>query len=299
MNYFNGFFRLVILGCVMVVCVAFLGVGAGAALAGSLDSPAAPTSAGSAMYTLEDIYNRLNVGAAGAKRTGAFTEPSSGPVAAGHTLDEVMQKAPYLDDAAGANIGDVLSGKKFWCLTSTGWGIKTGTYSGGGGSCTAAPVEKTGQTVSYRTGDDGDLERGVPWPNPRFSDKGNGTVTDNLTGLTWLKSANCGGTRNWDTAVTWCRSLASGSCGLSDGSTAGTWRLPNLKELQSIVDYGHTYPSIPAGHPFTGVQSYNYWSSNSKADAPATKWTLTLRDGAVGWHSGGNLDYVWPVKGGQ
>jgi hypothetical protein len=41
-------------------------------LAGSLDSPAAPTAAGSAMFTLEDIYNRLNDGTAGSKRTGAF-----------------------------------------------------------------------------------------------------------------------------------------------------------------------------------------------------------------------------------
>ena len=44
-----------------------------------------------------------------------------------------------------------------------------------------APVEKTGQTTSYGIGDDGDLEKGIPWPNPRFTDNLNGTVTDNLT----------------------------------------------------------------------------------------------------------------------
>jgi hypothetical protein len=52
-----------------------------------------------------------------------------------------------------------------------------------------APVEKTGQMTSYATGDDGDHEQGVAWPNPRFNDRGNGTVVDNLTGLTWLKDA--------------------------------------------------------------------------------------------------------------
>lgn len=33
-----------------------------------------------------------------------------------------------------------------------------------------APVEKTGQTYSARSGDDGNLQKGVPWPNPRFSE---------------------------------------------------------------------------------------------------------------------------------
>ena len=64
----------------------------------------------------------------------------------------------------------------------------------GGGSGYPAPVHKTGQTTSYATGDDGDLEKGVAWPNPRFTDNSDGTVTDNLTGLIWLKNANCFGT---------------------------------------------------------------------------------------------------------
>ena len=46
-----------------------------------------------------------------------------------------------------------------------------------------APVPKTGFTGSVATGDDGDLKKGVAWPSPRFTDHGNGTVTDKLTGL--------------------------------------------------------------------------------------------------------------------
>ena len=60
------------------------------AYSGTLDSPASPTGTSSAMYTLTDIYNRLDTGTATAKRTGAFTEPSSGPAATGKTLDDVM-----------------------------------------------------------------------------------------------------------------------------------------------------------------------------------------------------------------
>ena len=57
------------------------------------------------------------------------------------------------------------------------------------------PVPKTGQTTSYATGDDGDLERGAALVTPRFTDNLDGTVTDNQTGLIWLKDANCFGFR--------------------------------------------------------------------------------------------------------
>ncbi len=63
-------------------------------------------------------------------------------------------------------------------------GCTTEQVSGGG-------VLKTGQTTTFATGDDGDYQAGVPVPNPRFTDNGDGTVTDNLTGLTWLKNASC------------------------------------------------------------------------------------------------------------
>ncbi len=46
-------------------------------------------------------------------------------------------------------------------------------------------LPRTGQTDRHATGDDGDLEKGVAWPTPRFMDNGNGTITDNLTGLMW------------------------------------------------------------------------------------------------------------------
>ena len=164
------------------------------AYSGTLDSPASPTGTSSAMYTLSDIYNRLNIGTATAKRTGAFSEPTAGPTArTGRTLDEVMAKAPSKDDTNGASASHVLSGKTFWGVTSAGWGTQTGSMAG-------SSVEKTGQTTLYATGDDGDLEKGVTWPNPRFTNNGNGTVTDNLTGLIWLRNANAFSTRTWEHA---------------------------------------------------------------------------------------------------
>jgi hypothetical protein len=100
-----------------------------------------------------------------------------------------------------------------------------------------APVPKTGQTTSYATGDDGDLKKGVAWPTPRFTDNNNGTVTDNLTGLIWMKNANAFGMRTWAQALSDANGLHDdGINDLKDGSQAGDWRLPNRKELESLVD---------------------------------------------------------------
>ena len=119
----------------------------GGVLAGDLDSPAPPGHAGSAMYTLEDLYNRLDTGAAGSKRAGAFTEPTAGPGPTGHTLDEVMGKMPAVDDINGAGVAEVLAGKTFWGLTSGAWGSRTGNITNNGAGGTITPGT-SGQTVA-------------------------------------------------------------------------------------------------------------------------------------------------------
>ena len=90
---------------------------AGPVAAGDLDAPAAPTAPGSAMYTLEDLYQRLNAGTAGVPRPGAFVEPTAGPGGTMHTLNDIMARMPALDNLNGATAADVLSGKSFWGLT--------------------------------------------------------------------------------------------------------------------------------------------------------------------------------------
>lgn len=103
---------------------------AGAAFAGSLEAPAGPNDPESAMFTLDDIYQRLTTGAAGEKRTGAFTEPGNGPQGmdtANPTLDEVMSAAPVMDNVNGATPDDVAAGKTFWGLKDGVWGLQVGT----------------------------------------------------------------------------------------------------------------------------------------------------------------------------
>jgi hypothetical protein len=158
----------------------------------------------------------------------------------------------------------------------------------------------TGQTTSYYSGDDGASKKGVSWPNPRFTDNGNGTVTDNLTGLIWLKNANCYGGITWQSALNAANSLVSGQCGLSDGSTAGNWRLPTRTELLSLVDFSQYNPPFPSGYPFTNVQTgMDYWSSTTYAGHTPDAWIVSLADGLVSIPDKSNSLYVLPVRGGQ
>ena len=162
----------------------------------------------------------------------------------------------------------------------------------------------TGETYSYAAGDDADLQVGVAWPNPRFTDNNNGTVTDNLTGLVWLKNAYCKeitpygfGTLRWADALTRVKSLASGTCGLTDSSTDGQWRLPNRKELQSLLAHSRRSPALPDGHPFSDVQADDYWSSSTYAGNPDEAWHISLGDGSMYYSNKSYNSYnVLPVR---
>lgn len=158
-----------------------------------------------------------------------------------------------------------------------------------------ALVSKTGQTASYRTGDDGDLEMGVAWPNPRFTDLVDGTVVDNLTGLEWVKephalSGNFGAT-NWNSAIDFCNNLVY--AGHSD------WRLPNIKELWSLIDCGRYNPSLPTNYPFLGLYGTNgtYWASTTYSSSTDTALAVDISSGSFSGGNGTYKFYVWPVHG--
>jgi len=283
--------------------------------AGSPDNPPGPPDTTNS-YTLEDIYDRLDIGTAGVQST--FTEPSSGPeTGTMHTLNEVMSMAPVVDNANGATMADVVSGKTFWGLTTGGWGLQTGTLTGVG----MANIPKTGQTIAHTTGDDGDLEMGLAWPVPRFITGTTGVVTDTLTGLIWLEDAHCAqNTIDWSNALLgWINELnTSGTmngkdCGdtSNGGSHQTDWRLPNVRELQSLIHYGFYNPALPntagtgqysSGDPFLDVQwcsSCYYWSSTIRASNSNYAWGVDMQTGEVVIELRANTWDVWPVRGGQ
>jgi len=170
-----------------------------------------------------------------------------------------------------------------------------------------APVPKTGQTTPSGTGTDGALKKGVAWPTPRFTDNQNGTVTDNLTKLIWTKNANMFGGLKWQDGSTYptypaceaCATLNSEEQGLTDGSKAGDWRLPNVRELQSLIDYGKAASALPWPNPFTGDQSgLYYWSSTTSAYDTNYAWCVYFGLGFVDHSVKSSNGWVWCVRGG-
>lgn len=195
-------------------------------------------------------------------------------------------------------------------------GVGVGTYETWavrGVSSGPAPVWRTGQTQCYDqggtvvpctgTGQDGDHQAGVPWPTTRFTDNANGTVTDHLTGLIWLQDLDCFDDRSWTEALSDAAALADGTCDLTDGSSAGDWRLPNGREILSTISHESTRPALPTGHPFVNVPLHagaNYfWSSSTWVQIASYAWTESLADdGQLAFGSKANLWKVWPVRDG-
>jgi hypothetical protein len=276
-------------GMVMGVAMGVL-FSAAVVLAGGLEPGAGPTEAGSQMYNLDQIYFRLTLGAGVTKMT-TFTEPRSGPTAPTmHTLDQIMGKAPVVDDTNGASVGDVVAGKTFWGLTWKEWGPRTGT----GVSCA------------------GDLS-----PLHRWCDNRDGTVTDTSTKLIWLKSASWGDQKPWrvnildnygnsdpayDDAHTRAGLLSAvdWTSGLDDGSVVGDWRLPTKAELITLTT-GNEYIRDTSMYWFTDVRSYYYWSSSTYSVGYTHEaWCVDLRNGNVDpYCNKTNPLCVWPVRGGK
>ncbi|MEI8140975.1 MAG: DUF1566 domain-containing protein [bacterium] len=254
--------------------------------AGSLDPTNAP---GPTMHTLEEIYQKQ---VDTAQKVTAFVSPqtlssTTTAMSAGYYAATNLTMVDV--DLAAVNIRKNV----------TIFGVIGILSTNAGASAYYAAVPKTGQTISYVAGDDGDLEKGVVLPSPRFTDNGDGTVTDNLTGLIWLKNANFkAGSRTWATALTDCATLNSGEGGLTDASVEGDWRLPNVKELESLIDFGSYNPPLPVGHPFTGVQGGTYWSSSTRKDDTTGAWIVYLNSGNVAYTSKAGVSFVWPVRGG-
>ena len=136
------------------------------------------------------------------------------------------------------------------------------------------------------------------WTGVRFTDNGDGTVTDNLTALIWLKDADCWGDQTWANALANANALADGQCGLEDGSSAGDWRLPNVNELHSLIDLSQSAPALPSGHHFIVGQSDVYWSSTSYGSG-TNAWVVVLDNGNAANAPKANTMSVWPVRGGQ
>ncbi|QTA80019.1 DUF1566 [Desulfonema limicola] len=187
-------------------------------------------------------------------------------------------------------------------------------------------VMATGQTETYDDNtpprDDGAVKAGTPLAaEPRFTDNGDNTITDNLTGLTWMSNADCIGIKHpdfdtdgeadglvtWQHALNFIEKINDGT--YTECSSAYTdWRLPNVRELLTLVDYSYSNLSLPntagtskwtEGDPFFGVKQIYYWSSTSSAGDTTQAWFVRFDTGYAYYGNKLQKAYVWPVRGGE
>jgi hypothetical protein len=189
----------------------------------------------------------------------------SGNIKAGVDLFGVSGDPDVVDTSSGdAVASDIALGKKAWVDGAEVTGTKL-----------PAPLLKTAQTTAYGTGSDGDLQKGLA---RSYTDNGDGTVTDEQTGLMWEKKSDDGSIHDKDNYYTWgmssppytmngtmvttfldqlnnrCKNDETISCSVdADCSVPGgpcgfagyrDWRMPNVIELQSIVSYEAFNPSV-------------------------------------------------------
>lgn len=218
---------------------------------------------------------------------------------------------------SGLAAGNIKSG-------TTVFGI-LGTLSSG----TTYGLPKTGQQPGYPTGtpfatyddawyaaptQDATVEIGYPrktgswtaYNTARFTANGDGTVTDNATGLMWVKDPSlCGGgtypntwgaalntpaTMKWAGAITNCEALTY--------ATYTDWRMPNINELLSIVNYGRADNQSSYAIFTNQLQSF-YWSSTTRSDTTPNAWGVYFTGGSTANVAKTNDFYVRPVRGGQ
>jgi len=159
----------------------------------------------------------------------------------------------------------------------------------------ANELPDTGQEQSYTKtfGEDHDYQPAVSQPS--YTDNGDGTITDNRTGLMWVKDGNSAGCINgssttWESALTFCEGLSY--AGYSD------WRLPNRRELMSIVDYGDQSPAINTTYCPNTKTNYYYWTSTTYVLVSSAAWSVAFDAGGVNLSNKTGTGYVRPERAG-
>lgn len=172
---------------------------------------------------------------------------------------------------------------------------QNGVWAVRGATSGRGALMKTGQTTSYHSGDDGDLERGVGWVNPRFEEEGE-CIYDAQTRLMWTRSAELGGaTKPFDDAILLAKQ--GRYCGHAD------WRVPNRKELLSMIHFGEASGiNWLKNSGFTGIKKNNkIWSSSAYMYQSNSVWALFMQDSFniyadVKQKSMGYKNAVWLVR---
>jgi len=124
----------------------------------------------------------------------------------------------------------------------------------------------------------------------RFVDNRDGTVTDKLLNLMWVKNGKpVLGALNWENANKFCNGLKY--------AEYNDWRLPTKVEMKSIVDKSYKAPSLPEGHPFVNVVTYlDYWTISEHTYGPGYAWAANFYYGKQIYLNKKKYAFPWPVR---
>jgi len=180
-----------------------------------------------------------------------------------YSISNFSQGWPYLNtdyfDIAGSTVSkdeQYWSSNFYYVGTTHGGQQSAFGVNHGTGHIKAYPAEVPGPMGNYVR-----AVRGDAYGNNDFVDNADGTITDNATGLMWMQD-DLSTAVDWEHALTYADTVALAGY--------GDWRLPNVKELQSIVDYSGVFPAIDSLFSCTSIINEGgdpdygyYWSSTS------------------------------------
>jgi hypothetical protein len=224
------------------------------------------------------------------------------------------------EQCEGANLNGATCGSIGYTGGALGCapGCRFDTSGCAGTACTGG-MPATGQTTSYTPGDDGDVRAGKPLS---YTDNGDGTFTDNNTGLVWEKKGADGGLHDYTKRFAWQPGPGSiwewiDQVNAEDGHGLGwktDWRIPNVRELQSILIYTVSYPQPQVAPVFNTActpgcttidcsctAALESWSSTASADVffPNEAWWVRFDLGVAAYEEKSEAYAVRAVRGGN
>src|SRR5947208_8363266 len=253
------------------------------------------------------------------------------PWAAGRPTRSEVHASPALQETSRQPPEDAMTPLKRLVLVAAA--LLAGWPTAAHGQCTGCKFPATGQMTCWDssgnvipcagTGQDGDLRKGAPLS---YTDNGNGTVTDNNTGLVWEKLSRDGSVHDVNNTYTWASAFTGHVATLNSTSFAGhtDWRVPNYKELVSILNLqNNLHDGVPAVSPafntnctpgctvttcsctatsngsgLAGQPPY-YWSSTTDAGSPDSAWSVDFSLGSVASGGKAYTFFVRAVRGGS
>ena len=195
--------------------------------------------------------------------------------------------------------------KRFFTFLTVLHGVVAAVWFFGVATALATGLPQTGQAECFDatgnpvdcvgTGQDGEYQAGSCGAN-RYMDNGDGTVTDSCTGLMWIKTPDTDGDLDVDTddGMLFCDALTH--CEALDLAGHSDWRLPNVFELESIVDYGSVLPAIDTAFfdVDPGAPTGNLYWSSSRLHTGQSAAVVHFAAGAVTAQNVSSIDEPFP-----